>query len=86
MNELVSIIMPSYKTAAFIKESILSILQQTYPNFEILIVDDASIDGTKEIVESIDDARIRYLENKKNYGAAYSRIEACKRDMGCVFG
>jgi len=51
MNELVSIIMPSYKTAAFIKESILSILQQTYPNFEILIVDDASIDGTKEIVE-----------------------------------
>ncbi len=82
MNELVSIIMPSYKTAAFIKESILSILQQTYPNFEILIVDDASIDGTKEIVESIDDARIRYLENKKNYGAAYSRNLALRHAKG----
>ena len=50
MNELVSIIMPSYNTAQYIEESIMSVCMQTYTNWELIIVDDCSTDDTDEIV------------------------------------
>ena len=55
MNELVSIIMPSYNTAKFISKTIESVLGQTYKNWELLIVDDCSTDNTDEIVSKYDD-------------------------------
>lgn len=73
MNELVSVIMPSYNTAEYIKQSIQSVIDQTYTNWELIIVDDCSTDNTDEIVKSIDDGRIIYLKNEKNSGAAVSR-------------
>ena len=76
MNELVSIIMPSYNTAKFISKTIESVLEQTYKNWELLIVDDCSTDNTDEIVSKYDDDRIIYLKNKKNSGAAVSRNKA----------
>ena len=78
MNDLVSIIMPSYNTGQFIKESINSVINQTYDNWELIIVDDCSNDNTDEVVESIRDRRIRYFKNEKNSGAAVSRNKALK--------
>ena len=51
-EELVSIIMPSYNTGKFIKETINSVIAQTYSNWELIIVDDCSTDNTDEIVKS----------------------------------
>ena len=67
MNDLVSIIMPSYNTADFIAESIESVLTQTYKNWELIIVDDCSMDNTDGIVSIfLDDCRIKYLKNEEN--------------------
>ena len=82
MNGLVSIIMPSYNTANFIGETIKSVLEQTYKNWELLIVDDCSTDDTDEIVSKYDDERIIYLKNEKNSGAAISRNRALRNAKG----
>lgn len=63
-----SIIIPAYK-AKFLKESIESILAQTYDNFEIIIVNDASPEDLTSIVKSFNDPRIHYYVNEKNCGA-----------------
>lgn len=66
MNDLVSVIMPSYNTADYISESIKSVQAQTYTNWELIIVDDCSTDNTDEVVGAfLGDQRIRYLKNKK---------------------
>ncbi len=83
MNELVSIIMPSWNTARFISESIQSVLAQTYKNWELLIVDDHSTDNTDEIVQPfLFDERIKYFKNEKNSGAAVSRNKALREAKG----
>ena len=82
MNELVSIIMPSYNTAQYIAESIESVLAQTYTNWELIIVADCSSDNTDEIVMKFDDKRIKYLKNEINSGAAVSRNRALKEAGG----
>lgn len=82
MNELVSIIMPSYNTAEYIADSIRSILAQTYANWELIIVDDCSTDNTAEVVRSFDDPRIFFLKNEKNSGAAISRNYALREAKG----
>lgn len=78
----VSIIMPSYNTAQFIKRSIESVIAQTHQNWELIIVDDCSSDNTDEVVSEIRDERIIYLKNDKNYGAAYSRNKALREASG----
>ncbi len=83
MNELVSIIMPSYNTAKFISETIESVLAQTYTNWELIIVDDCSTDNTDEVVKSfLSDNRIKYIKNEKNSGAAISRNRALRESKG----
>lgn len=83
MNELVSIIMPSYNTANFISETIESVLAQTYSNWELIIVDDCSTDDTDAVVcPYLADDRIRYLKNEKNSGAAVSRNRALREARG----
>ena len=82
MKELVSIIMPSYNTAKYIKETIESVINQTYTNWELLIVDDCSTDNTDEIVKEFRDERIKYYKNGKNSGAAISRNKALKEAKG----
>lgn len=81
-EELVSIIMPSYNTGKFIEKTINSVINQTYNNWELIIVDDCSNDNTDEIVKSINDSRIVYLKNEKNSGAAVSRNKALKEAKG----
>lgn len=79
---LVSIIMPSYNTASYIKQTIQSVLDQTYTNWELIIVDDCSTDNTDEVVDTIKDCRIRYFKNEKNSGAAISRNKALREAKG----
>ncbi len=83
MQDLVSIIMPSYNTAKYICESIESVLSQTYKNWEIIIVDDCSTDDTDSIVAHyLSDKRINYMKNEKNSGAAVSRNRALREAKG----
>lgn len=82
MSDLVSIIMPSYNTAKEIEASISSIQNQTYENWELIIVDDCSTDDTDEVVKRITDKRIKYMKNEKNSGAAVSRNRALREAKG----
>ena len=83
MDELVSIIMPSYNTAQYISETIQSVLGQTYKNWELIIVDDCSTDDTDDILKQyLADNRIRYIKNKVNSGAAVSRNRALREARG----
>ena len=83
MNDLVSIIMPSYNTGRFIKETIESVLAQSYPTWELIIVDDCSTDDTDDVVSQyLADERIRYIKNDTNSGAAVSRNRALREAKG----
>ncbi len=94
MSGLVSIIMPSYNTGKFIAESIASVAAQTYTDWELIIVDDASTDNTDEVVQRVilsgaqakskdlPSSRIRYLKNDRNHGAAFSRNRALREAKG----
>lgn len=82
-NCLVSIISPTYNCGRFISETIQSVLAQTYPEWEMIIVDDCSTDDTKKIVESYTyDPRIKYHCLDKNSGAAVARNTALKMAKG----
>lgn len=82
MEELVSIIMPSYNTSSFIVESIKSVQKQTYTNWELIIVDDCSTDNTCDILSQIHDDRIIRISNTSNSGAAICRNKALKIARG----
>lgn len=82
MNNLVSIVMPAYNTGTYIAESIRSVIAQTYPDWELLIVDDCSSDNTIEIIQSFNDERIRLFVNEVNSGAAVSRNRALREARG----
>lgn len=82
MNELVSIIMPSYNTGKQIAATIESVRRQSYENWELIVVDDCSTDETDRVIAAIDDARIRYYKNEKNSGAAISRNRALREAKG----
>lgn len=79
---LVSIIMPSWNTENYIAKSIQSVIDQTYKNWELIIVDDCSTDNTDEVVRAFNDQRIKYLKNEKNSGAALTRNRALKEARG----
>lgn len=81
-NDLVSIIMPSYNCGRFVRETIESVLAQTYTHWELLFVDDCSTDETEAIVKSFGDPRIHFFKNEKNSGAAVSRNKALREAKG----
>ncbi len=80
----VSVITPSYNSIRFIGETILSVQNQSYENWEMIIVDDASTDQSaakiKEIIEG--DSRIRLISLKENVGAAKARNLAIEEARG----
>ena len=83
---LVSIIMPSYNTKNYILGSIMSVSKQSYSNWELIIVDDCSTDGSglfiSQLIKELDDIRIRVFREKINKGAAYSRNIAMMNARG----
>lgn len=78
----VSIVIPTYNRAHLLTRAINSILEQTYQNWELIIVDDCSQDNTQEIVESYDNSRITYIRNQTNRGASASRNIGIKQSQG----
>ena len=66
---LVSIVMPSFNRAYTIGDAVQSVLDQSYPNWELLVCDDASEDKTPEVMRGFDDPRIRYMPFLKSNGA-----------------
>lgn len=80
----ISVIMPAYNAEKYIAASIESVLNQTYKNFELLILDDASTDNTKDIVLSYaqKDNRIVYIEKQSNHGPATLRNEGIRLAKG----
>ena len=72
IKNLVSVIIPTYNRAHLIKRSAMSVLNQTYSNLELIIVDDGSTDNTEEVVKSIDDNRVIYIK-QPNQGACAAR-------------
>ena len=81
---LVSIITPMYKGAAFVGETIESVLKQTYPNWEMIIVDDCSPDDGAgiNVVKQYKDSRIKLIESKVNKGSSGARNIALKEAKG----
>jgi glycosyltransferase involved in cell wall biosynthesis len=79
---LVSIIMPVYNVERFLQEAVGSALQQTYTNWELILINDGSTDRTREICLSYTDPRIRYIENEQNMGVLRSRNRALEFAKG----
>lgn len=84
IDGLVSIITSAYNAAEYIAETIESVLAQTYPKWEMLIVNDCSKDNTAEIVQSYaaKDNRIKLINLKQNSGAAFARNTAIQNSKG----
>jgi glycosyltransferase involved in cell wall biosynthesis len=72
-SPLISVIMPVYNGERFIRETIDSVLNQTYQNFEFIIVNDGSVDSTQQIINSYDDKRIISLNLSRNQGVSSAR-------------
>jgi glycosyltransferase involved in cell wall biosynthesis len=86
-NPVISVVMPVHNMEVFVQDAIESILGQTFENFEFIIIDDASSDGTKEILDNIKDSRIVRLTNSVNAGNYRSRnrgLEICKGKYICI--
>ena len=72
--DLVSVIMPVFNGERFLQQAIDSMLAQTYPNWELVVVDDGSTDGTRRIVHAYEEARIRYhYQDNRGQAAALNR-------------
>lgn len=83
---LVSIVIPTYNRAELVTQTIDSVVQQSYPNLEIIIVDDGSTDDTENTIQNIKDSRIRYIKHPQNLGGATARntgIEAATGGYTC---
>lgn len=74
--------MAAYNAAPYIAKSIQSVLDQTFTDFELLIVNDGSVDNTVSIIQSFQDTRIRLIENDRNRGIPYTRNVALTEAKG----
>ena len=83
---LVSIVMPAYNAAKFLDDTIHSVLGQTYENWELIVVDDHSVDNTLEVLKQFKSDKIKVIACKKNGGAVNATnrgIRAAKGDILC---
>ncbi len=83
-SELISVIMPAYNAEKHLAQAIESVLKQSYPEFELLIINDGSRDGTEEIIQSYDDPRIRYFK-QENQGVSAARNMGLANMKGAYF-
>jgi glycosyltransferase involved in cell wall biosynthesis len=78
----VSVIMPAYNSEKYVAEAIQSILSQTFRDFELIIVNDASPDSSDKIIKKFKDKRIRYFRRKYNKGKCHSNNFGIKKARG----
>jgi glycosyltransferase involved in cell wall biosynthesis len=78
----VTVIMTTYNSERYLHKAISSILNQTFSDFELLILDDDSLDKTREIIASFIDPRIRLIINRERKGVAYARKMALEMSQG----
>jgi len=81
MNPTVSVLLPVYNGAAYLRESLESVLQQTYTDFELIVIDDGSRDDSAGIIQSIHDSRIRFYR-QENRGLAATLNRAIELASG----
>jgi len=82
MSPQVSVILPTYNRADTLLRSVNSVLEQSYRNFELIVVDDGSTDPTPTIMSNVTDARIRYIRNPINRGQSVSRNIGIRESRG----
>ncbi|MFI3177317.1 MAG: glycosyltransferase family A protein, partial [Eubacteriales bacterium] len=86
MSEVVSVVIPTYNAVKYIERTLDSILQQTYRDLEILVVDDCSTDGTREVIKAYQDQNpeilIHMIELEENQGPAAARNEGIRQASG----
>ncbi len=85
----ISVIMPAYNVEPYVDRAVRSILEQRFENFELIIIDDGSTDGTPEIIRSFDDPRVRFFSRPRrgtvyqlNFGLSEVRGEYIARQDG----
>jgi hypothetical protein len=78
----VSVIMPAFNAAPYVARAISSILDQSYSDFELLVVDDGSADSTPDVVSNFTDQRLRFLSNEKNLGLVASLTRGLEMARG----
>lgn len=83
-SSLVSIVVPVYNAEKFIKDTVKTVIDQTYDNWELLLVDDCSTDKSVKIIKEYQqkDKRIKFFSNSKNSGAAISRNKGIEESRG----
>ena len=82
MKDLVSVIIPAYNAEAYILKAVNSILNQTYKNIEVVVTDDCSTDKTFQILQSINDNRIKLCRNEKNSGVSFTLNNCILKSAG----
>ena len=81
-QNLITVIIPTYNRAHLIKDAAYSVLNQSYKNIELIIIDDCSTDDTAEVVKSINDPRLNYHRLEKNSGACIARNKGIELARG----
>ena len=81
-DDLISIIIPVYNAEKFLDETINTVLNQTYKNFELILVNDGSKDKSVDVIKKHNDKRIKLIDNKNNKGAALSRNDGIRKAKG----
>ncbi len=79
---MISVIVPTYNKASLLEQTLLNILEQTYQNIEIIVVDDGSTDKTKDVVSSMQSEKINYFYNSQTKGTSQSRILGINKSSG----
>lgn len=83
-SPLVSVVIPAYNQAEFLAEAIQSVLNQTYQNFEIIVVNDASTDDTDEVMAKFTDARLNYIVHEQNRRLSAARNTGINASKGGI--
>ncbi|MEW5976935.1 MAG: glycosyltransferase family A protein [Acidobacteriota bacterium] len=80
----VSVIIPAYNGARFLRDTIQSVIQQTISDWELIVVDDCSSDATGQIVKSFSDLRIKYIRHDRNRGSDKARFTGLVSSSGAI--